>query len=58
MSDSIREIIIARRPGSEVRRAAREEGLGSMRESAVRLVLDGTTTLHEINRVTFVENVG
>jgi type IV pilus assembly protein PilB len=57
MSDNIREIIIARRPGSEVRRAAREEGLASLRESAVRLVLDGTTTLYEINRVTFVENV-
>jgi type IV pilus assembly protein PilB len=58
MSDNIREIIIARRPGSEVRRAAREEGLASLRESAVRLVLEGTTTLYEINRVTFVENVG
>ncbi|MEP7272034.1 MAG: GspE/PulE family protein [Acidobacteriota bacterium] len=58
MSDSIREIIIARRPGSEVRRAAREEGLASLRESAVRLVFEGVTTLHEINRVTFVEPVG
>ncbi len=55
LSDNIREIIIARRPGSEVRRAAREEGLASLRESAVRLVFEGTTTLHEINRVTFVE---
>src|SRR5882757_5100896 len=32
VSDSIRELIIARRPGSEVRRAAQEEGLGSLRE--------------------------
>lgn len=55
LSDNIREIIIARRPGSEVRRAATEEGLTSLRESAVRLVFEGTTTLHEINRVTFVE---
>jgi type II secretory ATPase GspE/PulE/Tfp pilus assembly ATPase PilB-like protein len=57
VSDNIREIIIARRPGSEVRRAAREEGLGSMRESALRLVFEGQTTLHEINRVTFVEEM-
>jgi type IV pilus assembly protein PilB len=57
LSDNIREIIIARRPGSEVRRAAREEGLGSLRESALRLVFEGQTTLHEINRVTFVEQV-
>ena len=57
VSDNIREIIIARKPGSEVRRAAREEGLGSMRESALRLVFEGQTTLHEINRVTFVEEM-
>jgi type IV pilus assembly protein PilB len=57
MSDNIRELVIARKPGSEVRRAAREEGLGSLRESALRLVLEGQTTLHEINRVTFVEEI-
>lgn len=57
VSDNIREIIIARKPGSEVRRAAREEGLGSMRESALRLVFEGQTTLHEINRVTFIEEM-
>lgn len=57
LSDTIREMIIARRPGSEVRRVAREEGLGSLRESALRLVFEGLTTLHEINRVTFVEQM-
>jgi type IV pilus assembly protein PilB len=58
LSDNIRELIIARRPGSEVRRAAVEEGLTSLRESALRLVFNGQTTLHEINRVTFVEPMG
>jgi len=43
------------RPGSEVRRAARAEGLTSLRESALAKVFLGVTTLHEINRVTFVE---
>jgi type IV pilus assembly protein PilB len=57
MSDNIRELVIARKPGSEVRRAARDEGLGSLRESALRLVFEGQTTLHEINRVTFVEEI-
>ncbi len=57
MSDAIRELIIARRPGSEVRRVAEAEGLGSLRQSALRLVFEGQTTLHEINRVTFVEAV-
>src|SRR5437868_8809672 len=55
VTDSIREIILERRPGSEVRRAARAEGLTSLRESAVAKVFLGVTTLHEINRVTFVE---
>jgi type IV pilus assembly protein PilB len=55
VTDSIREIILERRPGSEVRRAARAEGLTSLRESALAKVFSGITTLHEINRVTFVE---
>ncbi|MFN0123168.1 MAG: GspE/PulE family protein [Blastocatellia bacterium] len=57
ISDNIRELVIARRPGSEVRRTATAEGLGSLRESALRLVFEGQTTLHEINRVTFVEQM-
>ncbi|MBI3652201.1 MAG: type II/IV secretion system protein [Acidobacteria bacterium] len=55
VTDSIREIILERRPGSEVRRTARAEGLTSLRESAIAKVFAGLTTLHEINRVTFVE---
>jgi type IV pilus assembly protein PilB len=57
LSDNIREMIIERRPGSEVRRAAETEGLSSLRESALQKVFHGVSTLHEINRVTFVEEV-
>ena len=57
MSDRIREMIIERRPGSEIRRQAEKEGLSSLRESAVKKVYLGMTTLHEINRVTFVEEL-
>jgi type IV pilus assembly protein PilB len=57
MSDQIREMIIERRPGSEIRRQAEKEGLSSLRESAVKKVFSGQTTLHEINRVTFVEEI-
>jgi type IV pilus assembly protein PilB len=57
LSDNIREMIVERRPGSEVRRAAEAEGLTSLRESALKKVFTGVTTLHEINRVTFVEEV-
>jgi type IV pilus assembly protein PilB len=55
LSDNIREIILARRPTSEIKKAARDEGMRSLRESAVERVLAGVTTLREINKVTFVE---
>jgi type II secretory ATPase GspE/PulE/Tfp pilus assembly ATPase PilB-like protein len=55
LTDNIRDIILARKPTSEVKRAAREEGMRSLRESAVEQVLAGVTTLREINKVTFVE---
>ena len=57
MSDAIREMIIERRPGSEIRRQAEKEGLSSLRESAIKKVFAGQTTLYEINRVTFVEEI-
>ena len=49
--------IVERRPGSEVRRAAETEGLTSLRTSALQKVFSGISTLHEINRVTFVEEL-
>ncbi|HXG56072.1 MAG TPA: GspE/PulE family protein [Vicinamibacterales bacterium] len=55
LSDSIRELILARRPTSEIKKQAREEGMRFLRESAVEQVLKGTTTLREVNKVTFVE---
>jgi type IV pilus assembly protein PilB len=57
MTDTVREMIIERRPGSEIRRQATKEGLSSLRESAIKKVFNGSTTLHEINRVTFVEEI-
>jgi type IV pilus assembly protein PilB len=55
VSDTIRELILARRSSAEIKRAAREEGMIFLRESAVQRALDGVTTLPEINKVTFVE---
>jgi len=55
LSDRIREMILDRRPNSEVKKAAHEEGMRFLRESAVEKVLLGLTTLREINKVTFVE---
>jgi type IV pilus assembly protein PilB len=55
LSDRIREMILERRPASEIKKAAHEEGMRFLRESAVEKVLTGLTTLREINKVTFVE---
>jgi type II secretory ATPase GspE/PulE/Tfp pilus assembly ATPase PilB-like protein len=55
LSDPIREMILDRRPASEIKRAAHEEGMRFLRESAVEKVMLGQTTLREINKVTFVE---
>src|SRR5271170_2905118 len=55
LSDRIREMIISRRPTSEIKRAAREEGMMFLRESGLRKVRAGLSTLREINKVTFLE---
>jgi type II secretory ATPase GspE/PulE/Tfp pilus assembly ATPase PilB-like protein len=55
LTDRIRDMILERRPTSEVKKAAHEEGMRFLRESAVEKVLIGQTTLREINKVTFVE---
>lgn len=55
LSDIIRELIISRKPSSEIKKAAREEGMVTLRESAVKTFLQGTTTLKEINKVTFTD---
>ncbi len=55
LSDHIREMIIEKRPSSEIKRAAHDEGMTFLRESAIQKVIAGTTTLREINRVTFIE---
>ena len=39
----------------EYKKAASAEGMRFLRDSAVDCVLRGVTTLHEINKVTFVE---
>ncbi len=55
LTDRIRDMILDRRPTSEIKRAARDEGMTFLRQCAVGRVLAGVTTLREINKVTFVE---
>src|SRR6476646_10160598 len=57
LSDRVREMILAKKPTSEIRRAAREESMRFLRESALDKVRNGMTTLKEINKVTFIETM-
>jgi type IV pilus assembly protein PilB len=55
LTDHIREMILDRRPASEIRKRALIEGMCMLREAALQKVREGVTTLKEINRVTFIE---
>ncbi|MBK9087685.1 MAG: type II/IV secretion system protein [Holophagales bacterium] len=55
LSDRIRGLILDRRPAAEIKKAAKEEGMAFLRESALKKVFLGETTLKEINKVTFVD---
>jgi type IV pilus assembly protein PilB len=55
LTDPIREIILEKKPTSEIRKLARAEGMSFLRESALDRVRRGFTTLKEINKVTFIE---
>jgi type IV pilus assembly protein PilB len=55
LTDRIREMILDKRSTSEIKRAARDEGMTFLRESAVAKMRAGVTTLREINKVTFIE---
>ena len=55
LSDRIRGLILERRPAAEIKKAAKEEGMIFLRDSALAKVFEGSTTLKEINKVTFVD---
>jgi type IV pilus assembly protein PilB len=55
LTERIREMILDKRPSSEIKRAAREEGMKFLRESALDKVRSGVSTLKEVNKVTFIE---
>ena len=55
LSDHIREMILNKRPSSEIRKSAIAEGMTTLRQSALAKIFAGHTTLKEINRVTFIE---
>jgi type IV pilus assembly protein PilB len=55
LNDEVRELIVAKAPAVQLKKAAREAGTIFLRDAAVEKVFAGETTIREINRVTFVE---
>lgn len=55
LSDEVREMILEKKPLSEVRKRAKLEGMVFLREVGMEKVLNGVTSLKELNKVTFVE---
>ncbi|CUS33264.1 GspE/PulE family protein [Candidatus Nitrospira nitrificans] len=55
LTDEIKEMIHAERPLAEIRYRAVTDGMLTLRQSALKKVLNGETSLREINRVTFTE---
>jgi type IV pilus assembly protein PilB len=55
MNDTMREMITAKRPVSELKQRALEDGTIFLRQAAITKVLNGETSFREIDRVTFAE---
>ena len=55
LNDEIRDLVIGKVPATQLKQAAREAGVVFLRDSAVEKLIEGETTLREVNRVTFVE---
>jgi type IV pilus assembly protein PilB len=58
LNDNLRDLIISKASVSKLKEAARAAGTAFLRDAAVEKLLNGVTTLDEINRVTFAEQVG
>jgi type IV pilus assembly protein PilB len=55
MNDELRELIVSKAPVSKLKQAARRSGTIFLRDAAIEKLVQGLTTLPEINRVTFIE---
>jgi general secretion pathway protein E len=50
--DALRDLVAARAPMSQIKSAARERGMQSLRAAALDAVRQGWTTFEELERVT------
>ena len=58
LDDDLRDLIINKAPVSRLKESARAAGTIFLRDAAIEKMLNGVTTLKEINRVTFSDKVG
>ena len=56
MTDSLREMVLSRASGEQIKDQAMKDGMMTMRQSGIRRMLEGYTTPEEITRVLFVED--
>ena len=55
MSDELRELVLAGASSTEIKREAIRLGMDSLRMSGLKKILEGTSTLEEIGRVTVAD---
>lgn len=54
VTDRIKDLILEKKPPSEIRQAAIQAGMTSLREAGIAKILAGETTMKEVNRMTFL----
>ena len=54
LTKEIKEMIISKRPDDEIREVARKNGMKTLRESAIKKVIDGITTVSEALTATII----
>ena len=57
MSDELRDAIAAEASGDDLRNIARQQGMTTLRESGLKLIFDGQTTIDEVVREPVIEDV-
>ncbi len=57
MSDELRDAIASEASGDDLRDIARQQGMTTLRESGLKLIFDGQTTIDEVVRETVMEDV-
>jgi type IV pilus assembly protein PilB len=55
VNDDVRDLIMANASADEIRSLARSQGMVTLRDSGLKMIFDGVTTIDEVVRETLVE---